>query len=315
MGPVLIVDAMNLFARHYIRNPSMTSNGNPAGGIVGFMGALKFLNNRIQPSKIIIAWEGGGSPRRRAIYTEYKANRKAPKLNRYYEDGEIPDTKENRLEQIRSLVNLLKYVPVCQIYVEDCEADDVIGYLSRNRFKEVKKIIASSDKDFYQLLDESTMMYSWSRKGFINAEDVYKEFNVYAKNYISIRVFEGDPSDNIGGVKGAGFKTIVKRFPFVSEDREITYQDIIDEAKKQTNSKLKVIKNICDNEDLINRNWQLMYLNTNNIAAQQMRKIDAIIDNFNPIRNKIMLLKECNKEGIISVDIHDFFNSFVAVEN
>lgn len=309
-GPILLIDALNLFARHYIRNPAMSSHGHHAGGIVGFMNALRFLVQHVHPSVIYIAWEGGGNKRRKAIFPGYKQNRRPPKLNRYYE-GEIPDSAENRVQQITALVNLLKDTPVCQIYVEDCEADDVIGYLARNRFKGKKKIIASSDRDYYQLLDEDTMMYSWTSKTLVSHHDVLNEFKISAKNFIVAKVICGDGSDNIPGVKGVGFKTLAKRFPDLASEKELSVYDIVESAKKFGPKGPKMASNIVSNIDVIERNWRLMYLDISNLAAMQVRKIDASIDTFQPKSDKLSFMRSLQKEGLLTFDAHDFFNALL----
>ena len=81
-GPVLLVDAYNVFARAYCVVPTMSSNGHHFGGTVGFLKSLGVYAEKFKPSKIIVCWEGGGSARRRKILPEYKLNRKPIKLNR-----------------------------------------------------------------------------------------------------------------------------------------------------------------------------------------------------------------------------------------
>ena len=131
----LLIDGLNLQTRHFVANPSMSDAGQHVGGVVGFLRAIENLSQKIQPENIVVVWEGGGSPRRRAIYPQYKSKRKPQKLNRYYEN-DIPDTVENRNYQISLLIELLKQTPINQVYVSDCEADDVIGYLAKYKLKD-----------------------------------------------------------------------------------------------------------------------------------------------------------------------------------
>ena len=133
--PVLLIDGLNVFMRHYVVNPSMSSLGYHVGGFTGFLNSLSRLCDRTRPSQVIVAWEGGGSARRRAIYSGYKKNRRPQKLNRYYL-GDIPDTTKNRDNQIALSIAALKNTPVHQVYVQDCEADDVIGYLCNYKLKD-----------------------------------------------------------------------------------------------------------------------------------------------------------------------------------
>ena len=109
--PVLIIDGLNFFMRHFVANPTMSDHGNHVGGFVGFLKGLGHLCDRIAPSEIIVAWESGGSPRRRAIFKDYKDKRRPQKLNRYYQD-DIPDTTQNRDNQITKIIEALRCVPV-----------------------------------------------------------------------------------------------------------------------------------------------------------------------------------------------------------
>ena len=70
---VMLVDGLNAFYRAYIVNPSLSSNGQPIGGLVGFLKILQKLCKQIKPDHIVIAWDGaGGSSRRRATNKNYK---------------------------------------------------------------------------------------------------------------------------------------------------------------------------------------------------------------------------------------------------
>ena len=132
--PILLVDGLNVFTRHFVANPTMSDHGHHVGGFVGFLKGLRLLCERIRPSKVVVVWEGGGASRKRAIFKEYKQGRRPQRLNRFYED--IPDTIENRNRQVKLIVDALKNVPVVQMYVSDCEADDVIGYLAKYTFND-----------------------------------------------------------------------------------------------------------------------------------------------------------------------------------
>lgn len=307
MNSILLIDALNLFSRHYVRNPAMSTHGHQAGGIVGFLNTLGLLVQQIHPSAVYVVWEGGGSSRRKSIFPEYKQNRRPPKLNRYYED-DIPDSNENRIHQIKFLVECLKHAPMCQLFVEGCEADDVIGYLCRNKFKDEKKIIVSSDRDYFQLLDVNTIMYSLTSKKFLGPDDVLKEFNITPENFVLAKAICGDPSDNIPGVKGVGFKTVAKRFKLSSD--AITIQDILETCKNSGSKSHKIYSQIYESEDLIKRNWRLMYLDVSNLAALQMRRIDSTVESFKPVKNKMQLMKMLHDEGLPTFNVQELFSSF-----
>ena len=310
---VLIVDALNLFMRHYIAHPAMNNNGESIGGIVGFLYAIVNFSEMYKPKEIIIVWEGGGSSRRRSIYPDYKSKRRPERLNRQYE--EIPDTVQNRNYQITTLVEIFKHMPICQIYVPDCEADDVIGYLSRYTYRNRRKVIISSDKDFYQLLDKNTIIYSPTWKKFVTEKEVIEKFQVSPQNFCLAKSICGDISDNINGVPRAGFKSIASRFPQLKEKECVTISEIINVSHLTIadGSKIKLFKNIVDCEDLIKRNWRLIYLDTSNLAEIQIRKISYIIDTFAPSKNKMEAIRILLKEGIQTFNIDRMFLSLTCI--
>jgi DNA polymerase-1 len=307
--PILIIDFLNIFTRHFTVNPTLNKDGIPVGGVVGFLNNFKYILEEIYPKKVVIVFESGGSPRRRSLFKDYKSNRKPIKLNRTYdENATSADEVENRMYQINLLMEMLRRLPVTQMYVKDCEADDVIGYLAKYKFPEDDCVILSSDKDFYQLLDEKTTIYSPTSKKFIKSEDVFERFGIHPINFCLARTLQGDPADNIDGVKGAGFKTIVKRFPKFSQDNEIDIDMVLAVSKQQSEiSKLKIYKEINENHVKIRRNWKLMYLDTQNLSADQIKKINYGIDTFEPKKDKIGMFRLLVKQGLNRFDIERLF--------
>lgn len=306
--PVLIVDGLNLFVRHFVVNPTLSDSGDHVGGMVGFLRALAHLSSRTMPSRIFVVWEAGGSPRRRAIYKNYKHNRRPQKLNRYYLD-DIPDTVENRNDQISNLIRVLKCVPVDQIYIEDCEADDIIGYMVRNLLNE-RCVIASSDRDLYQLLNKTTIQWSPGQKKFITCKDVESKFGVTSDNFCTARCFVGDSSDGLSGVPRAGFASMSKRFPELLGESFVSVSDIIESAEeKSKDSNLKIYRSICENSDIPKRNWKLMYLDTNNLSAGQIQKIEKVFENPYLNSNKLDLIRSMSNLGIKNFDIDSFYSS------
>ena len=306
--PILLVDGLNVFTRHFVANPTMSDHGHHVGGFVGFLKGLRLLCERIRPSKVVVVWEGGGASRKRAIFKEYKQGRRPQRLNRFYED--IPDTIENRNRQVKLIVDALKNVPVVQMYVSDCEADDVIGYLAKYTFNDTQCVIASSDKDLYQLVNERVRQWSPGQKLFITTEIIIDKFGIHPNNFCAARCFIGDSSDGISGIKGAGFKTMAKRFPGLQEEEDISVDDIIEASVEQSkSSKVKLFTNIIESQDIPRRNWKLMFLGTNNLSADQINKINGIINTFEPSRNKIEIMRLLLREGVNNFDVDAFYMS------
>ena len=61
MKRVMIVDALNAYFRAFIVNPSLSTHGQPIGGLKGFLGILQKLCRDIKPDAVMIIWDGPGA--------------------------------------------------------------------------------------------------------------------------------------------------------------------------------------------------------------------------------------------------------------
>ena len=298
-GPILLIDAYNVFARSYCVVPLMSSHGHHLGGSIGFMKSLSMYADKFKPSRIVICWEGGGSARRRQILPEYKMNRKPIKLNRseIYED--IPDTKQNFNYQIELLTRFLSYLPVQQLYVGECEADDIIGYICRYEFNDKEKLIISMDQDMHQLISDNTKQYSPASKKILDQNYVLERYGLSVENFVTARCFIGDTSDGIPGIKGVGFKSLVKRFPELSSDKFVSVSDILSLCNIRNKEKsYAMFRNILENPDVPLRNWKLMYLDNSNLSATHVEKLKYATADYDIKRDKIGLIRALIKEGV-----------------
>ena len=303
---VLIFDGLNVFMRHYIANPSLSDNGEQIGGIVGFYYNLIRLVEKCKPESVIVVWEGGGSKRKRDVYKDYKSGSRPQKLNRNYDQDEMPDSQENRNDQLSYLIKMLSDLPILQIYIEDAEADDAIGYISKYKLHDKNKIIVTGDHDYYQLVSENCILYSPNSKSFITTDKVIEKYGVHPTNFCLAKAIVGDKSDSIPGVPGIGFKTLVKEFGdlFIDDNTDTLFADVIEinENKSKENPKKKTYRNIKENIDLIERNVKLVRLDIGNLAYTQINKIDNKIENYEPTWNNINVNKILKFKNIKSID-------------
>lgn len=286
----------------------MSSHGYQMGGCIGFLKTLKRIVTEICPSRVIVAWEGGGSLRRRKIFSEYKLGRRPEKLNRFYGD-DIPESEENRKHQLITLLEMLKHSPVCQVYVSDCEGDDIVAFLCKGPFRLDEKVIVSSDKDMYQLLDDKTRIYSLHKKQVVTKDDIFEEYRIKTHNFAVAKAICGDPGDNVPGIKGLGFKTVAKKLPFLGGDDDITIQEVLSFCQSHASESV-VYKKIIESKDELMRNWKLVHLDGSMMSATQISKVQHTIDTFVPRKNKVGLLKSLIKEGIGDFDVEELFYAF-----
>ncbi len=150
---VLIIDGNNNYFRAYIVDPSVSTNGQPIGGITGFLKILQKLVRETNPNRIVICWDGkGGSSKRKLMNKNYKDGRKPIRLNRNIKNLSDNEDLENKIWQMTRLVEYINEMPVIQLLLDGVEADDIISAVaSHQSVKDYNKIIVSSDKDFIQL--------------------------------------------------------------------------------------------------------------------------------------------------------------------
>ena len=253
---LLVIDALNMYYRAYIVDPSLSANGQPVGGTKGFLKILQKLVRETKPDRIIICWDGeGGSRKRRAINKNYKEGRKPLRLNRDIRILSEQEELENKIWQQTRLIEYLNHMPVTQLMFSEVEADDVIAQVTKMPyFNEWQKVIVSSDKDFIQLLDDETVLLRPIQKEVLNKNRIVDEYGIHPNNFALARAVVGDKSDNLAGVPGAGLTTIKKRFSFMAEEKSYFVKDIV-EASKKTDKKLKVFEKIIELEDLIKQNY------------------------------------------------------------
>jgi DNA polymerase-1 len=304
---LLIIDGMNCFVRNYVVSPQLDIEGKPIGGLTGFLRSIQKEIRRAKPDRVVIAWEGpGGSQARREKNKNYKLGRKAPKLNREYEFSSPEEERENKYEQVIRLTEYLDHLPVLQLAVENVEADDVIAWLCHcNEFNEWQKVIISNDQDFLQLCDDKTILLRPGKnEQVLNKNKVLEQYGIHPRNFAWARAIVGDKSDNLDGIKGLGLKTVAKRFPFLSENKDYTLNDILTHAKNNK-SKVKAYQNVAESEEIIASNYEIMQLYTSTISSQGVQKLKYALKNDGVTLNRSQIRTMLLKDGIGTLNIDE----------
>jgi len=308
---VLIVDQLNLFFRNYIVNPSLSTDGSPIGGLRGCMQSLQKVIRESKPDMVVICWDGeGGSKKRKLLKKDYKAGRKPIRLNRAIRNMTEDEEVDNKFWQQARLVDYYNQIPVIQFMFESTEADDIIAYVSKHKLLEdYEKIILSSDKDFFQLLDDKTVLYRPVQKEILNKKSIVDKFNIHPTNFAMARAIAGDKSDNIEGIPGVGLKTISRRFPFLKEEKTKTFSDILSHCKKELNDgeEIKAYRSILEAEDILRRNYQMMQLYAPLLSIDAKNLVNATLQDPDQSFNKTELIKMMMKDGFGEINFIDLF--------
>lgn len=276
MMRTLLIDGNNLFIRCITVVPELDSGGNPIGGLSGFLKSLGLFNRLCKPDRIFVIFDGeNGSKKRRALYSSYKEGKKPIKFGKHIHVNS-KDIEENVKYQFQRLNEYLRDLPVYIFKIDNVEADDVIAYLS-NHFKDDQRVIASADKDFHQLLNENTIIYKPSQKVFYTKKNCIDEYHIYPHNFSVAKSMVGDKSDNIKGIKSFGFKTVLKHFPFLSEEKKIDLDFVFNFCQEncEKNERYKVV---LENKNLVINNFKLIQLEDSIMGAQSIGNIKRILE-------------------------------------
>ena len=239
--------------------------------IAGLMAQLKSNDNEINESMLrhmilnslrnyqkrygpdygqIVLCTDASDPWRREFFPLYKANRKK---SREADDKDwklIFDT----LHEVK--MEIKENFPYKYMYVENCEADDIIAILTKHATEDV--MIVSGDKDFIQLHKYNNVrQYSPITKKHVNGVDPV----VYIKEH----VLKGDRSDGIPNVLSPDhtFTDELRQRPLTSKRIESILAQEIDEL-----------------DDEVKRNYQRnnKLINLDNVPEELEEKI---LDDFN----------------------------------
>lgn len=200
---LLLIDTFNFLHRAYHALPKTftDSEGNPTNAIFGVTSMFINIFDTIAPDYAVAALDSKEPTFRVEDFTGYKAHRKP---------------MENDLSvQIDGVLDVIDAFGLKKITVNGYEADDVIGTLVSQLKDDVEIIVASNDRDLWQLVDEDVVFLLPQSKAkgvseWLGKKEIESRLEFDPKLLIDYKGLRGDPSDNIPGVMGVGDKTAKK---------------------------------------------------------------------------------------------------------
>ena len=273
---VLIVDGLNLYLRAFAVNGALNDNGVPVGGLTGFLRSLAYAIREVNPTRVIVVYDGaGGSQRRRKIHPDYKSNRTPGKrITRWDAFKDAKEEKDAMKIQFSRLIEYLDFLPVNVISIDKIEADDTIAYIAHTLLDEDVTIL-SADQDFLQLVNERITVWSPTKKKFYTPRMVMDDYGVPAHNFLMYKVLMGDKSDNIEGVKGLGPKKLPKIVPDLFTQTTLDLDFILEHAGK---GEEPMHKRISESADQLQLNEELMDLKNPPISGELKLQITRLIE-------------------------------------
>lgn len=195
---ILIDGTAVLYRSFYAIRDLSTSSGRPTNAVFGFVRMLKQVRDIWKPTHWAVAFDGGLPKERKALLESYKAQRPP-----------MPDALK---EQIPLVEDYLNRAEIAWLRMAGQEADDVIASIAEKAREDCGIIlIATSDKDIFQLVDDKIKIIPVAGKeGLLDSDGVKLKTGVYPSQIVDWLSLVGDSSDNIPGVPGVGTKTAAK---------------------------------------------------------------------------------------------------------
>ena len=198
---VVLLDSHAIIHRAYHALPDfMNSEGQPTGAIYGLATMLFKIITELKPDFIIACFDLPKKTFRHEAYEGYKAGR-----------AKADEELVLQLIKSRDFFEALS-IPIYE--KEGFEADDLLGTIVKKlkNKKDTETIIASGDMDTLQLVEGDSVLVYTLKKGIsdtilYNQQKVFDRFNFLPENLPDYKGLNGDPSDNIIGIKGIGDKT------------------------------------------------------------------------------------------------------------
>ncbi|HVT43883.1 MAG TPA: DNA polymerase I [Thermoanaerobaculia bacterium] len=222
-GTLFLVDgSSNLYRSYYAIRGLTSSAGLATNAAYGFTQTLRKLLKDQRPDAIAVAFDVGATTFRHRQFEDYKKDRKP-----------MPDDLSIQIPFVYEILEGFR-IPV--IGLPDYEADDLIGSLACSaRQAGYRVVIATSDKDFFQLVGEGISLYHTSRDVIYDENGVREVFGLAPGQVVDVMAIWGDAIDNIPGVPGIGekgAKSLISQFGSL----ENLYQNL-DQVKKASQRK------------------------------------------------------------------------------
>lgn len=195
---VVGIDFNNMVFGSYYGQSLMNSKGMNVNAIKGFFFKIKALKDMFSPDYIVIANDLSREKTfRRKLYKQYKAQRKPH--------------DEDIMKQMKYASQIAALLGYPFINNELYEADDVLGMISKYTYEhDMDFVMASSDKDLYQLVNDKTFVLSAKDKELIDPAWMMDNYRLTPDQWIELKMLQGDTSDNIPGIRGVGKITALK---------------------------------------------------------------------------------------------------------
>lgn len=261
---LLIDGTASLYQSFFAIKELTTSAGIPTNATYGFIRMLRQIVMIRRPTHVVVIFDGGIPQSRLLLQQDYKANRRP-----------MPSALKIQINFAQEFLELAGFVWIMK---EGEEADDVIASMATWAEDGANKImIATSDKDIYQIVSEKKVVIPLSGKGGeIGPNEVEQKTGVPPRLIVDWLALTGDSIDNISGVPGIGPKTaamLLQQYGSV--------ESLLLHLNELENAKLR--DKLSQYTECIKRNLELVRLKTNIECQIEWNKIELHEPDFDRV--------------------------------
>lgn len=253
MNRFLIVDGSNLLFQMFFGMPARIVNkqGKAIQGTLGFVGALLKIICKVEPTHIVVLFDGEHENQRAVLNPDYKANR--------VDYSEVSED-ENPHTQLKDVYDALDFIGIKHAETTVCETDDLIAGYALAYGQKAEIIISSFDSDFFQLISDkvSVLRYRGKNTVICTPEYIWERFGITPEQYADFKSLTGDTADNIKGADKVGPKTAAL---LLNEFR--TLENLL--ANAESIRKPSVRESVIKNTEKLKTNYKIIKLD--NTAA------------------------------------------------
>jgi 5'-3' exonuclease len=206
------------------------SRGEPTNATYGFVKSVRKMLKDLRPDYIAVFWDEGLPERRMNLQPAYKQQRQ-----------EMPAPMVPQLGFIRRFCSAMGLQSVAK---PNTEADDLMAcYVAAAIQEQIECVLATSDKDLFQLVGPMVRIYSTNKVDLKNpgdsfvllgTEEVTQKWAVPPASIPEVLALTGDSVDNIPGVDKVGPKTaanLIREFN--------TIENLLDHLDRVSNPTLR----------------------------------------------------------------------------
>lgn len=208
-SPLLLVDFSNAAwrAAHSLKAADLTSGGESTAVLYGVLGEIGRAMQRFGTARVFLCCDHPNGPTlRKAIYPQYKVRRT---------DKATPEEMEFRANVIKGIITAKRIIRQAGyrgfLQADGYEADDLIAAAHAADPKSFK-VVVSTDKDLYQLIDPQTAVFRpGAKENMLTVQSFHRLFDgLSPADWVRVKALAGCNSDGVPGLRGVAEKTAIK---------------------------------------------------------------------------------------------------------